>query len=211
MAIDGRSYLSLQNEVLEFQFNPGKYRALVKTWLNDAQRIAVIESEIRVQEESASYATISADSSLELPADFSRTIDLHDTEEDRRLTKISLRELDDLPDETGRPSVYAVEKDEILLYPVPDGAYKLALRYWRLPEDMEADGDEPEIPKQHHHRLIPYAMWKAYLRENDYPAANVWKAEWEREMLKMRGEAQHDTFDGPQQVAGSYGNAPVWR
>lgn len=209
MSIEGRTYLSLQNEVLEFQFAPGKYRALTKTWLNDAQRIAAIEAEIGKLEESVSYTTANADNSLELPSDFSRVIDLHDTEEDQRLTEIELSELDDLPDATGRPRLYATEKNEVLLYPTPDGTYKLSLRYWRLPKDMVADADEPELPKQHHHRLICYAMWKAYLRENDYQAAQVWKAEWDAEMLKMRGEVQAETSEAGQQVPGTWSQPPT--
>lgn len=209
MTVAGRTYLELQEEVLAFQFSPGKYQSLVRTWLNDAQRLAVTEGEIRTQQETASYVTISGDSTLEFPADFGRLIDLHDEGADQRLDSLDLRELDELPEESGRPTEYAVEGDELKLYPSPDGAYELRLRYWHLPADMTADGDEPELPKQHHHRLPAYPMWKAYLRENDYAAASVWKAEWEAALLKMRGEVQSDTFDGPRQVPGSYADPQV--
>lgn len=209
MTITGQTFRELIDEVLAFQFAPGKYETLVKRWLNTAQRLAVSESEIRTQQAIASYVTESADSTLELPADFGRLIDLHDEEEDDRLESLDLRDLDNLPEATGRPTEYALEGDELKLYPSPDGTYGLDLRYWHLPADMTADSDEPEIPKQHHHRLPAYAMWKAYLRENDYAAAQVWKAEWEAALLKMRGQVQSDTFDGPRQVPGSYANASV--
>ena len=103
--------------------------------------------------------------------------------------------------------------DQITLWPTPDGSYPLSLRYWRLPQDMEADGDEPEIPAQYHDVLVAYAMWKAYLRENDYPAASTWKAEWEAGVMKMRGEVQADVFEGPRQVGGTWGDSvfPVVR
>jgi hypothetical protein len=209
MAIAGQSYRELIDEVLAFQFAPGKYETLVKRWLNTAQRLTVTESEIRTQQETASYSTVAGDATLELPANFGREIDVHDEGGDHKLDQIGLRELDELPEESGRPVEYAVEGDEIRLYPTPDGAYELRLRYWRLPADMAADADEPEIPKQHHHRLVAYPMWKAYLRENDYAAASVWKAEWEAALLKMRGEVQSDAFDGPRQVPGSYANPSV--
>jgi hypothetical protein len=205
VSVAGYTFLELQNEVLQFQFAEGKYRPLVKRWLNTAQCLAVTESEIRTQQQAASYTTVSGDATLALPEDFGRLIDLHDLEEDEPLSSLNLKERDNLQDATGRPTQYTVEGDELSLYPAPDGAYSLDLRYWRLPADMTADGDEPEIPKIHHHRLPAYAMWKAYLRENDYQAAAVWKAEWEAELLKMRGQVQGDTFDGPRQVAGAYG------
>lgn len=217
MTIAGRTFLELQEEVLAFQFAEGKYRPLVKTWLNDAQRRAVIESEIRTGEAEVSYVTALNDRSLELPADFSRLLDLFNESTDELLIPLDPRQFDTLPESRGRPTHYTVIGDEILLYPIPDGAHAIDLRYWSLPVDMVADGDEPSIPKQYHQILVGYAMYKAYLRENDYQAAQVWAAEWSAGVLKMRGEVQADVFDGPRQVGGSWGDPHglpqlnVWR
>lgn len=218
MTFAGRTYLQLQNEVLEFQFAEGKYRALVKTWLNDAQRKAVIQSEFRVQEEVQSYTTSAGDLTLELPSNFSRWIDFYDTELNWPLTSVELREYDALVGGcAGRPTVYSVAGNQITLWPPPDAPYSLSLRYWRLPIDMVADTDEPQIPAQYHGVLVAYALNKAYLRENDLQMAQVWKTEWEAEVAKMRGEVQADVFSGPKQVGGPWGGGvdsavrTVWR
>lgn len=203
MTVAGRTFLQLQEEVLSFQFAPGKYRELVKTWLNDAQRIAVIESEIRTQEAAAEYETASGDATLEVPEDFSRRIDLFGANGD--LEAIDLADFNGYPASSGQPSAYTVEDNQIRLWPTPDGSYDLTLRYWRLPQDMVNDSDEPEIPKQHHHRLIPYAMWKAYARENDRVERDLWKNDWYAELAKLRGEVQSDMFSGPRQVPGTWG------
>lgn len=216
MSIAGMTYLQLQQEVLSFQFSEN-YRELIKRWLNTGQRKAVQESEFRTQEEAKAFTTTKADSTLELPADFSRWIDFYNSETGESLQSLELREFDAQEATTGRPTAYTVVGNQITLYPSPDAAYGLSLRYWRLPADMSADGDKPEIPVQYHEILIAYAMNKAYLRENDYQAAGVWKAEWEAGIAKMRGEAQHDVFSGPKQVSGTWGDSmdlvarSVWR
>ncbi len=217
MSIAGRTYRELQDEVLEFQFAESKYRPLVKTWLNDAQRIVVRESEIRTQQEAAAYTTESGTAELALPTDYARLIDFRDTEEGL-LAPLSVEEYDALlpASSPGRPAAYAVVGSHLIAYPTPDAPYPLALRYWRLPEDMVSDSDEPEIPAQYHALLPAYPMQKAFARENDYTASTFWKTEWESGLLKMRGEVQSDSFDGPSQVSGSWGDpheAPVteWR
>ena len=214
MSIEGQTYLSLQNEVLEHQFSETKYRPLVKTWLNQAQRRAVIESEIRTQESSQTYSTESGVATYTLPTNFARLIDFFNTETHEILSPLDPKDYDSLPASTGRPSAYAVLGNSLTLYATPDGVYPLELRYWKLPADMSADSDTPEIPVQYHELLVAYAMRKAYLRENDYQAAQVWQQVWAEGILKMRGEVQHDTFDGPRQVAGTWGelaNYPtVW-
>lgn len=216
MTIAGMTYKQLQEEVLSFQFSEN-YRELIKRWLNTAQRKAAQESEFRTQEEAKAFTTTKADSTLELPADFSRWIDFYSSETGEALLPLELREYDALEATTGRPTAYTVVGDQITLYPSPDAAYGLSLRYWRLPADMSADGDEPEIPAQYHEVLVSYAMMKAYARENDYQASRFWKEEWDAGVAKMRGEVQSDTFSGPKQIGGSwdygvdYAASSVWR
>ncbi len=210
MTIAGRTFKALISEVLSFQFSVGKYESLVKTWLNDGQRKAVQQSEFRTQEEAKAFTTAVGDSTYELPSNFCRWIDFYDTGVNWPLVPLEKREYDSLEPSSGRPQLYTVIGNQITLWPTPDGAYSLSLRYWRLPQDMVADGDEPEIPAQYHEVLVAYAMWKAYLRENDYQAATVWEAAWEKEIAKMRGEVQHDTFEGPKQVGGAWGADSVF-
>lgn len=206
MTVAEYTYLQLQEEVLTHQFSPTKYRELVKTWLNQAQRRLVIESEIRTQEESETITTSAALGTYALPANFSRTIDLFNSETHELLTKLEVKDYDSLPTSSGRPYGYATIGTNILLYPVPDGVYSHTLRFWKLPPDMSADSDTPEIPAQYQELLIAFAMQKAFMREDDFQASQVWQAVWEKGVLKMRGEVQSDTADGPSQVPGSFGD-----
>lgn len=204
MSIEGYTYLELQNEVLEHQFSETKYRPLVKKWLNQAQRRAVIESEFRTLESSETYSTEVGKAAYVLPTNYGRFIDFFNTETHEELQPVDPREFDELPESQGRPYAYTVIGSELNLYATPDGVYPLKLRYWRLPADMAADSDTPEIPVQYHELLVAYAMKKAFMREDDFVAAKEWDAIWQQGMLKMRGEVQHDVFDGPRQVPGAW-------
>jgi len=216
MSIAGYTFIELQEEVLSHQFSAGKYRELVKDWLNQAQRRAVIESEMRVQDETYSISTTAETAGYELPADYSRLIDFFNSETHELMTPLDIREYDTLSKSSGQPYAYTTIGNSVTLYPTPNAVYKFTLRYWRLPADMVNETDEPEIPVQYHELLIAYAMKKAYMRENDYQAAQVWEVQWEKGIGKMRGEVQHDTFDGPQQVPGAFADVHgppygVWR
>jgi hypothetical protein len=209
MTIAGRTFLELQQEVLEFQFAEQKYRPLTKKWLNDAQRIAARQSEIRTSQGEASYTTESGVAELELPEDFARFIGLSDTDSPGELAPLELADLDGMSASSGRPTAYVASGNDLLLYPTPDGEYPLRLRYWKVPADMADDGDTPSIPAPYHADLTAYALMKAYARENDYQASKFWKEEWEAALGKLRGEAQSDMFDGPRQVPGAWETAPV--
>lgn len=204
MSIEGRTFRSLQDEVLEHQFSEAKYRPLVKTWLNEAQRRAVIESEMRIEETSETYATTAGDATYALPSNFNRLIDVFNTETNETLTPVDIREFDQLPASQGKPYAYTVIGSELNLYATPDGEYPLKLRYWKLPADMVEDNSTPEIPVQYQELLIAYAMKKAFMREDDFQAAQMWDTIWKEGILKMRGEVQHDVFEGPRQVEGSW-------
>ena len=208
------TYLALQDEVLDHQISPSKYRPSVKRWLNDAQRRAVIESELRTQEETYAFSTEAGTAGYSLPVNFARIIDLHNSATHGVLSRMDRKAYDGLATSSGSPSAYAVLGSKITLYPTPDTVYPLVLRYWKLPEDMVKDEDEPEIPPQYHELLAAWALKKAFLRENDPREAQTWREEWERGIFKMRGEAFVDAQDGPRQVPGLYGeedfSSSVW-
>lgn len=217
MSVAGYTLQELVEEGLSFQFSESEYEALFKRWLNQAQRRAVIESEIRTQEATESLSTSVAQPSYALPANYARMIDLFNTEARGLLDPLDPRDYDALPTSEGRPYSYTVLGANLTLYPTPDGPYPVTLRYWRLPADMIQPADTPEIPAQYQELLLAWALKKAYLRENDYAAAQTWEAQWEKGILKMRGEVQGDVFDGPRQVGGSWGDqhgppiAATWR
>lgn len=209
------SFIDLQDEVISHQLNDTKYRPYVKKWLNEAQRFIALQADIRTGQESEAYSTVADTSTLALPTDFLRIIDLANTDDDDLLTVIDLRDFDDLPTQTGAPRYYVLIGQNITLYPTPDGVYPLQLRYWKLPVDMTSDGVEPSIPEQYHHLLVRYALMRAFQRENDYEAAAYYREQFENDVQRLRGEVQYEGQDGPRQLPGMWEDGPnpigVWR
>lgn len=210
------TFEELVQEGLSFQFSETEYEALFKRWLNQAQRRMVIESEIRTQEEAFSLSTTPGDATYELPSNFARLIDFFNEETHRPLTPLNIREFDEQPKSEGTPYAYTVIGNKLTLYPTPSVIVPLTLRYWRLPAEMIQPSDVPEVPTQYQELLLAWALKKAYKRENDQAMAQMWEVEWEKGILKMRGEVQGDVFDGPRQVAGSFAEFQgppygVWR
>jgi len=59
---------------------------------------------------------------------------------------------------TGTPVCFAIAPDmKLLLGPWPDDTYTITGEYWKSPQTLSADADEPELPEQFHSIIV----WKA--------------------------------------------------
>lgn len=84
----------------------------------------------------------------------------------KRLHQMNEQDLSDLT-RTGVPTHYIVAGQQIRVYPLNTEAAVLTINVYRLPlEDMADDSDEPEIPVEHHYRLIDWAARCAYLKRD---------------------------------------------
>jgi hypothetical protein len=67
--------------------------------------------------------------------------------------------------QTGRPCLAAHVDRRLVLWPTPTAAYvgTVQLHAYRLPKyPIEDDGDEPEIPVEHHEGLVDWMLFRAY-------------------------------------------------
>lgn len=200
------TYLELQDEVLSHQFSDTKYRDYIKQWLNEAQEYIALQTDLRGEEDTQPITTVAGTATVALDSDFARHISLRNTLDRNFLRRVSTKEIDDLPSSSAKPSVFTVVNSNLVLYPTPDAAYPLELRYYRLPVDMAVNGDTPDIPATYHHLLVRYALIRCYQRENDYEAANYHSGEFQQGLMKMRTEVQYDTAEPPEQVPGTWGD-----
>ena len=199
------NYVDLQDEVLDHQLSDTKYRPLVKRWLNEAQRYIYLQTDLRTGQGSATYATSAGSASPgAIPTDYLRKRHIHNDTQGTMLTPISQREYDAAPDQTGSPTRYLINGSTLYVYPTPDAAYTLTFRYYKLPDDMVADGDFPSLPQPYRHLLVRYALYRAFQRENDYESANYFQLDFEQGLMKLRGEGQYEGQDGPIQTEGTY-------
>lgn len=85
-------------------------------------------------------------------------------------------------DNTGKPTLGYIEGDEVFLYPVSSGAYKLRMTSVQFPVAMAADGDVPSI-KNVDPILIAYATSEVFDSMQDSESANRWEGRFEGRLL----------------------------
>jgi hypothetical protein len=206
------TFKQLQDQVLDHQFNDTKYRPFVKMLLNEAQLRIARQADMRTQHRATEIGFTAGDDDSALPSDFARLIEVAEgasADTDWRiLDEMGLREFDDLPVASGTPTRYIVVGALLYLYPTPEVDTTIVLSYWKLPEEMADDADEPELPPDYHFLLTYWALYRCFMRENDMEQAMIWKNEWQTELEKLKGELQHDTHDQPTQVRGLYDDGP---
>jgi hypothetical protein len=99
---------------------------------------------------------------------------------------------------TGKPSVYTIKPDEsILLYPIPNDVFTIVGEYFRTPDTMDIDADEPIFPERFHEAILYRAMmfYGMYSQEVDKYSAG--EREYKRVMRGMRTLLPQPTWGAP--------------
>lgn len=164
----------------------------IKRWANDAQREIARKTECvkRHYETSA----VQGDGSYTLPPGFLR--DVRATFNGRKITRVTLEELDkyegnrDADPPTGEPSRFYVWGDFVYLYPAPEspGSGNFDMFYIKLPEDMTALDQEPEVPEQYHEDIVRFCLARAKEVDEEDQKAESLMAEFEARMSQSRDE-----------------------
>lgn len=212
------TFQDLQNEVLAHGFDSSTYLTRVKRWLNEGQWAAIRRAPQLSSLISTSLTTTGGTPYVTLASltGFVAVANLVDNELGCELTPMSMPWLDQLGNQrttnllSGRPTffgvVYTSAANKLSLWPVPDQAYTLLLRYLALPTEMSANGDAPTIPDAHTDLLVSYAIYRAYRSENDVEMATYFKGEYESELRLLQDEMADKTPSTPKQVPGVWGN-----
>jgi len=84
--------------------------------------------------------------------------------------------------QSGRPTDFAIRPDEsIVLWPTPDAIYTIVGEYWKRPQVMSANADEPLFDRSFHMAIV----WKACMYyATDQGAAELY-ATSEREFKRV--------------------------
>lgn len=191
--------VQLRDRVLAHQFNSTRYADLIITWLDEAQKKLARDIKQRIFFKDYDFATAASDNSYPLPSDFSEYIGLYDQDNDDLLKPIEIRDFESIEAETGTPTYYVIIGSTIYLSPTPDTILNLRLRYYRKPLAIAADVN-PEIDEDYHDLLEHYALWRAYVAEHDYEAADYHKTQWIEGKNEMKSDLQGDIFDRPRRV-----------
>lgn len=86
--------------------------------------------------------------------------------------------------DTGSPEIAYIFEGNLYLYPIPDKAYSIAVRYYYLPEEMSDDDDYCPIPRERDYLLVKFAKAMYDLREKDLEDYRQRMMEFESELQK---------------------------
>lgn len=207
-----RSFVDLQNEVLDHGFSASRYRERTKRWLNDGVHRVRRRAHMPDAEGVSALATVAGQGAYDLPAALVRVRSLRIPSEAAPLAAESIIEADGyLPTETGKPVAYALSGSQVLLRPTPDRVYTLELRLWSNSDQMEADSDEAGVPEDYTDIPISWALYKAYLAEDDFEAAAVHRQDFNNGLQELASDLGRRQTDRIRQIPGTFatsGRAP---
>jgi len=86
---------------------------------------------------------------------------------------------DEDSDTQGFPTNYVREGCQFLLYPTPDDAYTITMRYWTTLSDL-SDSQNPNIPQSWHELIYLGALWREFLDIGDHQRMASTVKIWER-------------------------------
>jgi hypothetical protein len=157
----------------------------------------------------AIVTTVAGTNVYALPADFVTLADdeaiLYDTDV---LEPVDISEFDQIPAIDGQPRYFALSENLILLYPNPDAAYELTMRY-RATQTLTADGDEPMLPEDQQMHLAWFARAKLYLLTDDPDMHGQILSTLPRELQADNLSLNQQRVPRRTQVPGTWSGLPV--
>lgn len=171
----------------------------IKGYLNDTQNDVFNEYRLPFMETTQTY-TLTPDVSdisngAGLPANYVQALDITLTSSGREsvLQYVDVREIDNLypdPDDTsinpsGQPTKWYFYADTIKVFPVPDEAYTLSLRYFKKPTLLSSDADVPELPSQFEEILVVGAAYRVLQVKDNYDQAAILQNKYDEILQKL--------------------------
>jgi hypothetical protein len=144
-----------------------------------------------------------------LPVDF---VSLTDDEailfETDVLEPVDISDFDQIPVASGQPRYFALSENLILLYPNPDAAYELTMRY-RATQTLTDPTDEPMLPEDQQMHLAWFARAKLYLLTDDPDMHGQILATLPRELQADNLSLNQQRVPRMRQVPGTWSRLPV--
>jgi hypothetical protein len=162
-------------------------------WINDAMRDIVLN--VGLLQVRAVTTVLDDENEYSLPTDI---LKLQSVKYNGvALRGISIQEADELvPDRDntdstpkGTPQYFWTFANNITLYPTPDATLTDGLRvyYNRIPTDVAATGDVPELPVEYHNRIVEYCLAQAFELDENYQVAQYKLSQFQDGVDRLKG------------------------
>lgn len=148
----------------------------------------------REKEVSATFDTVDGTLLYSMPSPFEAlrqlSIENPDTYEHTYLRKWDEREYEENynsdEDSRGYPTHYVREGCSVRLWPTPDDAYTITIKYLTVLEDLSDDNTDPGIPQTWHEVILFGALWRGYLRFGDHLRMRSTKDMWNQSLAGLK-------------------------
>lgn len=171
----------------------------IKNYINDAQNDVFNEYRLPFTQTTQNYTldigTSDITNGVGLPTNYVQALDLTLTSTGREkvLTYRDIREIDALypdPDDTtihpaNVPSDWYFYAETAKVYPVPDAAYTLTLRYYKKPTVLSADADVPDLPSEFEELLVLGAAYRVLQVKDNYDQAGILQNKFDEILQKL--------------------------
>jgi len=164
-------------------------------FLNDANREVCNRYMLDFMQSSTTFNTVASTASYALStvaADLQQLTSLRITSPDnyeRWLQPMTAEEFDRfIQDPTseseGAPSKYYLWDNTVYLYPIPNDAYTVAVRYIKTPTTVASD-DQPDIPEEYQEILTLGTLYRAMQINDNFDQALVIKNQFDTQVVDM--------------------------
>lgn len=207
-----QTYSSLQLEALggpNADFDSATYLARTQQWINDAIHEIARRAHVPALDRftATAYPAGGAGVIPTLPADFMRVHDVFNLADGVRLTEITADEITQRlvqsNFQTGVAVHFAIVRNTpsdtqftLGVFPLPAAATTYAVAYQANATSLlnPSDGlDTAAIPDEYAHMIVCFVRARLFRAEDDYEAANVWLAEFERQLVHLRADLQRQS------------------
>lgn len=184
----------------------------IKNYINDTQNDVFNEVTLPFMQASTTYTLTAGDSDITngsgLPANYVQALDLILTSAGREkvLTFVDVAALDefhpDADDETRHsqnvPDQWYYYAETIRVYPEPNDAYTLTLRYYKKPTLLSADADVPDLPSEFEELLVVGAAYRVLQVKDKYDKAAVLQNKYDEILQKLTVKFSQSQIGTPQ-------------
>jgi hypothetical protein len=195
----GRTFLQLQDEVLAHGFGP-RYRPRVKTWLNEA--LGKLSRQVRSagMEMESTITLTPGVRHYDIPGAVTAVMDVRN-DMGLHMANVDRTEIDSMTG-GGSPVIYTIFGGRLIIGPSPIKAGTLLVRYRGRPVRLSNDTDLSGLPSAYEDLLTHYALWHAYLAEDDPEVASYHKQEWNEGVAEFRRDSQLEDESESRQIVG---------
>lgn len=202
-----RTFKDLQDSVLGDDFAPATWRAEAKRQLVDAVRRIARRVKLPARQLTQAIATVAGTNTYALDALVVRVDSLRNTADRDPLEEWEIDAIDDAPAASGKPSVFAIVGNSLVLYPTPKAVCQLELRYQGRAAEFANDDAPLPFDDEWADVAIAYARSRLFRAQDDYEAAAVHMNDYREGLREMTADYGRRSRTRRRRIPGMFARA----